>query len=165
MNTTDYLVIAAVIISAVVGSIRGFLREAIALVTWVVALFVAWHFSDAIAPHLGGLLAGSPVATWAARVIIVALLLLLGAGIGVTLAHFVRLSIFSGMDRFLGFVFGLFRGIVMLGVFVILAQVLRLDGERWWRQSVLMPYGEAVANGLRAVIGDERTHHVGRSKA
>jgi membrane protein required for colicin V production len=163
MNITDYLVIAAIIISAVVGSMRGFLREAIALVTWIIALFVAWHFSDLIAPHLGGLLAGSPVATWAARVIIVALLLLLGAGIGVTVAHFVRLSIFSGMDRFLGFVFGTFRGCVLLGVFVILAQVLRLDGERWWRQSALIPYGEAVANGLRAVIGEERTRRSGRA--
>jgi membrane protein required for colicin V production len=164
MNITDYLVVATIIISAVVGSVRGFLREAIALVTWIIALFVAWHFSDSIAPHLGGLLAGSPVATWAARVIIVALLLLLGAGIGVTVAHFVRLSIFSGMDRLLGFVFGAFRGFVLLGVFVILAQVLRLDGERWWRQSVLMPYGESIANGLRAVVGDSsKTHHASRS--
>lgn len=165
MNTTDYLVIAAVILSAVVGSLRGFLREAIALVTWIIALFVAWHFSDLIAPHLGGLLSGDPVSTWAARVIIVGLLLLLGTGIGITLAHFVRLSIFSAMDRFLGFVFGLFRGLVMLGVFVILAQTLRLDGERWWRQSVLMPYGESIASGLRVLIGDEHSRHVGRFKA
>lgn len=162
MNTTDYLVIVAIIISAVVGSVRGFLREAIALVTWIVALLVAWHFSDLIAPHLGGLLAGSPVSTWAARVIIVVLLLLLGTGIGVTTAHFVRLSIFSGMDRFLGFVFGVFRGMIVFGVFVILAQLLRLDGDRWWRQSVLMPYGESIANGLRVVIGDER-RHLGRT--
>jgi membrane protein required for colicin V production len=159
MNITDYLVIAAIIISAVVGSMRGFLREAIALVTWIIALFVAWRFSDLIAPHLGGLLAGSPVSTWAARVIIVVLLLFLGAGIGVTLAHFVRLSIFSGVDRFLGLVFGFFRGLVLLGVFVILAQLLRQEGERWWRHSVLMPYGESIANGLRVVIGDERTRH------
>jgi membrane protein required for colicin V production len=164
MNITDYLVIAAIVISAVVGSVRGFLREAIALVTWIIALFVGWHFADSIAPHLGGLLAGSPVATWAARVILVALVLLLGAGIGVTVTHFVRLSIFSGMDRFLGFVFGVFRGLVVLGVFVILAQVLRLDGERWWRQSRLMPYGESIANGLRVVIGDEQTRHEGRSR-
>jgi membrane protein required for colicin V production len=164
MNITAYLVIAAIVISAVVGSLRGFLREAIALVTWIIALFVAWHFSDLVAPHLGGLLTGSSVSTWAARVIIVALLLLLGAGIGVTVAHFVRLSIFSGMDRLLGFVFGAFRGFVLLGVFVILAQVLRLDGERWWRQSVLMPYGESIANGLRAVIGDNnRARHASRS--
>ena len=163
MNITDYLVIATIVISAVVGSLRGFLREAIALVTWIIALFIAWHFSDLIAPHLGGLLSGSPVSTWAARVIIVALLLLLGSGIGITTAHFVRLSIFSGMDRLLGFVFGALRGFVLLGVFVILAQVLRLDGERWWRQSVLMPYGESVATGLRAVIGDNPTRHASRS--
>jgi membrane protein required for colicin V production len=163
MNTADYLVLAAVIISAVVGSLRGFLREAIALVTWIIALFVAWHFSDLIAPHLGGLLSGDPVSTWASRAIIVVLVLLLGTGIGITLAHFVRLSIFSAMDRLLGFVFGLFRGMVMLAVFVILAQALRLDGDRWWRQSVLMPYGESIANGLRVVIGDESRHH--RTKA
>jgi membrane protein required for colicin V production len=157
MNITDYLMIATLIISATLGSMRGFLREAIALVTWIVALFVAWHFADRIAPHLGGLLAGSPVATWAARVLIVALVLLLGTAIGVTVGHFVRLSIFTGTDRLLGFVFGAFRGMVLLGVFVILAQVLRLEGERWWRQSALMPYAESIANGLRAVVGDERT--------
>jgi membrane protein required for colicin V production len=120
MNITDYYVIAAVVISAVVGCFRGFLREAIALVTWIIALFIGWHFSESIAPNLGGLLAGSTVATWAARVILVALILLLGAGIGVIAAHYVRLSIFNGMDRFLGFIFGAFRGFVLLGVFVIL---------------------------------------------
>jgi membrane protein required for colicin V production len=161
MNITDYLVIAAILISAVVGSFRGFLREAIALVTWIIALFIGWHFSDSIAPNLGGLLAGSPVATWAARVILVALILLLGAGIGVVVAHYLRLSIFNAKDRFLGFVFGVFRGFVLLGVFVILGQVLRLDGEHWWRKSTLLPYGESIANGLRVVIGDER-HHAGR---
>src|ERR1700744_993095 len=109
MNVTDYLVIAAVLISAVVGAMRGFLREAVALVTWLVALFVAWHFSDMVEPHLGGLLAGSYVRPWAARVIIVALILLFGAGLGAIVGHYVRLSIFSGMDRFLGFVFGAAR--------------------------------------------------------
>ena len=102
MNFTDYLVIAAVVISAVVGAMRGFLREAVALVAWLLALFIAWHFADWVEPHLGGLLAGSAVKPWAARVIIVLLVLLLGAAVGAMLSHFVRLSIFSGMDRFLG---------------------------------------------------------------
>jgi membrane protein required for colicin V production len=161
MNVTDYLVIAAVIISAVIGAMRGFLREAVALVTWLLALFIAWHFADLIEPHLGGLLAGSYVKTWAARVIIIVLILLIGAGIGALLNHFVRLSIFSGMDRFLGLVFGLLRGVVLLGVFVILGQLLRLDGERWWTRSLLIPYGESVANGLRALVGEQRVRHAG----
>src|SRR5882724_2942990 len=161
MNVTDYLVIAAVVISAIVGALRGFLREAVALVAWLVALFIAWHFADLIEPHLGGLLAGSYVKPWAARVIIVLLILLLGAAVGAMLAHFVRLSIFSGMDRFLGLVFGLLRGVVLLGVFVILGQTLRLDGEHWWTRSLLIPYGESVANGLRSLVGEQRVRHSG----
>ncbi len=159
MNATDYIVIAAVVISSFIGALRGFLREAISLGTWIIALFVAWHFSDLIAPHLGGLMAGSAVRPWAARVIIVLVLLLLGSVIGVTLSHFVRLSIFSGMDRLLGYVFGLVRGLVLFGVFVILAQTLRLDGERWWSHSLLMPYGESLANGLRVMMGAPRVPH------
>jgi membrane protein required for colicin V production len=165
MNVTDYLVIAAVIISAIVGAMRGFLREAVALVTWLFALFIAWHFADLIEPHLGGLLSGSYVKPWAARVIIVLLILLLGAAIGAMLNHFVRLSIFSGMDRFLGMVFGVLRGVVLLGVFVILGQLLRLDGERWWSRSLLVPYGESVANGLRALVGEQRMKHAGGATA
>jgi membrane protein required for colicin V production len=159
MNSTDYVVIAAVVLSAAIGAVRGFLREAVALGAWVIALFLAWHFSDLIAPHLGGLLSDSEVRPWAARVIIVALVLLLGALVGAMLGHFVRLSIFSGLDRLLGFAFGVLRGFVLLGVFVILGQLLRLQDERWWRHSVLIPYGESVANGLRTLVGEERVRH------
>jgi membrane protein required for colicin V production len=161
MYVTDYVVIAAIVLSAVIGGLRGFLREAVALATWLIALFFAWHFSDLIEPHLGGLLSGPYVRPWAARAIIVLLVLLLGAAVGALLGHFVRLSIFSGMDRFLGFLFGILRGVVLFGVFVILAQLLKLDGDRWWRQSLLIPYGESVANGLRTVVGEERVRHAG----
>jgi membrane protein required for colicin V production len=153
MNIADYLVIAVVVLSAIVGAVRGFLRESIALGVWIVALFVAWHFSDMIEPHLGGLLADHYVRPWAARVIIVALILLFGAALGAIVSHYVRLSIFSGMDRFLGFLFGAARGVVLIGVFVILGQLLRLDGEVWWRHSMLIPYGDSVANGLRVLVG------------
>ena len=153
MNIADYVVIAAVVLSAIVGAIRGFLREAIALGTWIVALFVAWHFSDMIEPHLGGLLAGNYVRPWAARVIIVALIVLFGAALGAIISHYVRLSIFSGMDRFLGFLFGAARGLVLIGVFVILGELLKLDGEVWWRHSMLIPYGHSLASGLRVLVG------------
>ena len=153
MNTADYVVAASIILSAVVGAVRGFLREAIALGTWLVALFLAWHFGAQLAPHLGGLLAAPQVRIWAARVIIAALALLVGMAIGAVVGHFVRLSIFSGTDRFLGFLFGAARGVVLLGVFVILAQLLHLDSQDWWRHSMLIPYGKSIAGGLRALVG------------
>ena len=93
--------------------------------------------------------------------IIVLLVLLIGAGVGKAVGHFVRLSIFSGMDRLLGFAFGVLRGVVLLGVFVILGQVLRLQGEPWWRHSLLIPYGQSIANGLRTLVGEERVRQAG----
>lgn len=153
MNSADYVMIAVVVLSAIVGAVRGFVREAIALGAWIVALFAAWHFSDLIAPHLGGLLAAGDVKPWAARVIIVALILLLGAGIGAIMGHYVRLSMFSGMDRLLGFVFGAARGVVLIAVFVVVGQLLKLDGELWWRHSLLLPYGNSLANGLLVLVG------------
>jgi membrane protein required for colicin V production len=159
MNLTDYLVLAVIVLSAFIGGMRGLLREAIALLSWLIGLFLAWHFADLIEPHLGGLLADSDVRPWAARVIILALVVLLGWGIGVAAGQFVRLSIFSGLDRMLGCLFGVLRGCVLLGVFVILGQLLRLQGEQWWRHSLLIPYGESIANGLRSLVGEERVRH------
>ena len=151
--STDYVIAAVVVLSAVIGAVRGFLREAIALATWLVALLLAWHLAGRLAPHLGGLLAAPQVRIWAARVIIAALVLLAGMALGAIVAHFVRLSIFSGTDRFLGFLFGAARGAVLLGVFVILAELLHLDTQDWWRHSMLIPYGKSIAGGLRALVG------------
>jgi membrane protein required for colicin V production len=165
MNLADILVVVAILASAVIGAVRGFLREAIALVTLVFALFMAWHFADMIEPHLGGVLSKPPAGTWAARTIIFFIVLFIGMVIGVIASYFVRLSLFRGTDKLLGFVFGLLRGVVLLGVFVILAQLLKLDGENWWRKSKLMPYGESIANGLRTVIGDHISGTVSASAA
>jgi len=159
MNLTDYVVLGVIVLSAVIGALRGLLREAIALASWLLALLLAWHFSDLIEPHLGGLLGDSSVRPWAARVIIVLLVLLLGTGVGSVIGQFVRLSLFSGADRLLGCLFGLLRGLMLFGVFVILGQLLRLQGEHWWRNSVFIPYGESIANGLRTVVGEERVRH------
>ncbi|HEY1283479.1 MAG TPA: CvpA family protein [Steroidobacteraceae bacterium] len=164
MNLADILVIVAILVSAAIGAVRGFLREAIALVTLVFALFFAWHFADLVEPHLGGLLSHPPASTWAARTIIFFIVLFIGMVAGIILSYFVRLSLFRGTDRLLGFVFGLLRGVVLLGVFVILAQLLKLDGESWWHKSKLMPYGESIANGLRAVIGEQLSGTISASR-
>jgi len=159
MDISDYIVLAAIIISAATGLLRGFLREAIALVSWIVALILAGHFSGLVEPHLGGLLAGTLVKPWVARLIILVLVLLVGALIGAAASHFVRLSIFSGMDRLLGFAFGMLRGLLLFGLFVMLGQLMRLESEPWWQHSRLIPYGESVANGLRFLVGEGPVLH------
>jgi len=160
MTLVDYLIILLVVLSAAVGVARGFLREIIALVSWIVALLVAWHFAGRLEPYLGGLLSSPYVRPWAARGILLIAVLLAGAAVGATVTHLVRLSLFSGTDRFLGLLFGLVRGLVIFGVLVLVCQTVRLDEENWWRASRLLPYGERAAHLLLSMVGDtaDRRH-------
>jgi membrane protein required for colicin V production len=159
MSTTDYVIIAAILIAALVGLARGLLREGVAFATWIVALILAWHFSDLIEPHLGGVLSATAAKPWVARFIILLLVLLFGALVGAVANEFVRLSVFGGLDRLGGFAFGVLRGLLVFGVFVMLGQLLSLDRDRWWRESHLIPVGESIANGVRFLVGEGGVPH------
>jgi membrane protein required for colicin V production len=161
LQATDYLLLAIIAVSGIIGIFRGFLRELVAAITWVLAIWGAWTFGPDLVPHLGGVLRQQPYGLWAARGLILIGVLFVGAALGLGLGYFVRLSIFNATDRFLGFLFGLVRGIVAVGLLVILADALQLHGEPWWRQSRLLPQAERVANGLRVLIGEKRVS-VGR---
>jgi uncharacterized membrane protein required for colicin V production len=52
--------------------------------------------------------------------------------------------------------FGLLRGFIMIGLIVMLCHAVRLDGEPWWRHSVLVPYAEHAANVLRGLVGERK---------
>ncbi len=155
MIAVDYVILAILLISAVMGLVRGLLREAIAVVTWILAIVLAWSFGSSLEPHLGGVLVGSPLRIWAARAIIFVGILLLGGAVSVIVGHYVRVSLFAGLDKFLGFVFGIVRGIVIVGAFTIAIQALRMDEDSSWKRSKLMPYAISVADALRAVVGEK----------
>jgi membrane protein required for colicin V production len=156
MTWIDYFLIALIVCSCVAGVLRGLLREVIALVTWILAVWIAWHYADLLEPRLGGALANEGVRAWAARSIIFVAVILTGTLIGAIVGRVVRLSIFSGTDRFFGGIFGFLRGLVMIGLFVMLCHAVRLNGEPWWRGSTLIPYGERAANVLRSMVGERK---------
>jgi len=155
MIAVDYIILAIIVISAVMGLVRGLLREAIAVITWFLAIVLAWIFAPSIESLLGGVLVGSPMRIWVARTIIFVGVLLLGGAVSVILGHYVRVSMFAGMDKFLGFVFGIIRGIVIVGAFTIAVQAMRMDEDPRWKNSRLMPYASGVADALRGIVGEQ----------
>jgi membrane protein required for colicin V production len=96
----------------------------------------------------------SSLAIWAARTIIFVGILLIGGAVSVVLGHYIRVSMFAGMDKFLGFVFGIIRGIVIVGAFTMAIQALRMDEDPRWQKSKLMPYAIGVADALRGIVGE-----------
>ena len=153
MNWADYLIIVLLAFSCIVGFMRGLLREMISLITWVLAATLAWRLAGLIEPYLGGSLSSPTVRTWVARGLLFIGVLLVGTAVGAIMAHFVRLSIFSGLDRMLGALFGAMRGVVLLGMAAMLSQTAHLNSEAWYRQSMLLPYAGRAADLLRTITG------------
>jgi membrane protein required for colicin V production len=149
MNGADHLFAAIVLLSLVFGCIRGFVREAISLLSWLIGLWLAWHFSYLLYPWLGGALAEPGIREWTGRAVVLFLCLLAGAGIGALAAYFVqRAAGLAWMDRLLGGLFGAMRAVVVIGLLVISGRAVNLDLESWWVKTKSMPAAEAVANWL-----------------
>ena len=154
MNGADWIIIAVVVISCLIGLWRGFMREAISLATWIIGLWLAWTFSPSVEPMLGGLLSGPQVKVWVARLIILVLVVLVGNLVGFVVTRAVRYSPFGVADRMLGVLFGLLRGALLVGVGVILGELLELDGEPWWKESALLPYTEFLGDWVRTLVNE-----------
>jgi membrane protein required for colicin V production len=137
-----------------IGLLRGFVREAASLAFWVVAIWAAWRFGSLVEPHLGGLMADPRVAPWVGRLVILLLVLLLGWLVGMLLSYLLRSAGLGTFDRVVGLLFGVLRGLVLVGLMIIGGELLRLDQEAWWNRSKLVPYGEIVGDWLRSMVGE-----------
>jgi membrane protein required for colicin V production len=87
--------------------------------------------------------------------VILILVLLVGWVVGMLLGYFTRSLGLGVMDRVIGLLFGILRGMVLVGLLVIGAELLHLNQEPWWNRSKLVPYGETVGDWLRAMVGEK----------
>lgn len=146
MSGADYLIIAILACSMLLGMFRGFVREAIGVIAWLGGLWLAWRYAPLVEPLLGGALADPPLSTWAARVIILIATVIAGWLVAGAVSYLLRHSALSVMvDRLLGLLFGLVRGAVVLAAILMLAQFARLDQVAWWKKSKLLPYASEYA--------------------
>jgi membrane protein required for colicin V production len=157
MQGADFIIVAIIGVSVIIGAVRGFVREAVALATWLVAIWVAWRFSGFLHPYLGGLLETPEQKAWVARGVVLLLVLLAGSVIGALLSWVTRTAAgLSAVDRLFGILFGLTRGIVLVGFAALLGQTLKLEHEPWWKHSKLAPYAANIANWLEHYVGESR---------
>jgi membrane protein required for colicin V production len=150
----DIVVIIPLVIFAFIGYQRGFLHEVVTVIEWTLGLLAAWHFGRYLEPQLGRLIHYPLVREWSARVIVFLIMMFVIAAVGKAVLKTVHLALDKNVDKGLGVTFGAVRGLMVLGVLVLLGQLLRLDGAGWWRHSALMPYGESAANGVRLLVGE-----------
>ena len=155
LTGADVFLILVLLGSTIIGLLRGLVREAVSLLFWIVAVWAAWKLGSAVEPHLGGLLADPSVAPWVGRLVILILVLLTGWVIGMLLSYFTRSLGLGWIDRILGLLFGLLRGLVLMGLIIIGGELLHMNHEEWWGRSKMVPFGETVGDWLRAMVGEK----------
>lgn len=148
MSWIDYVVVAICVASAAFGFWRGFVKEAIALMTWLVAIVLAWQAAWLVEDSLGEWTAAPELRVWAARAIIFVAVLIVGGLLSWLMRALIRKSGLSGTDRSLGAIFGLARGVLLVGLVAIAIDLADFETESWWSEARLRPFCEQVAEGI-----------------
>lgn len=118
LTMLDYIYVAIVIGSTIWATVRGGIYETIATLSWVVAAIAARFIS----PYLDGLLqkwfdlSSSTVGTLVASYFIVFFVILIVVGfINHKIRDRIQDSVLSVTDKTLGVIFGILRGVIVMG--------------------------------------------------
>jgi len=138
MVTIDYVILGIMAISALIGLVRGFVREVLSLAVWILAIVLSLAFADRIAPDLSRFIALPSMQYVSAFALIFVATLIVGAIVQWLVARLVQSTGLSGTDRLVGVVFGGLRGAV---VCIVAAIALRpfLADQAWWQASTVLP--------------------------
>lgn len=147
MTEIDWIIAALLVLSTLVGIVRGVVRETLAIAGWVLGVMAALSFAGEAADLI-------PLETigYIPRVIIAAVVIVTGVLFGIGLLGMLLRKLLEAAeitfeDRALGAVFGLVRGVVVVCVCVFLAGMLEsVQTSKMWRQSVLIAPAEIVIN-------------------
>ncbi|MCB2264066.1 MAG: CvpA family protein [Candidatus Thiosymbion ectosymbiont of Robbea hypermnestra] len=163
MTWIDYAIIGIIVLSSLIGLMRGLLREVLSFIIWLAALFIAWTFYQGFAEELTRWTPHLSIRLAAAFLILFFAVLILGAMLGHLLYLLLEKKGFTLVDRVLGILFGAARGVILIAMLVFVGeQFIPLLGEKdehnkleipeWWRESLLIDHFQALAEHTLAYI-------------
>ena len=155
MASADIVIAIVVLLSSVIGLVRGLLKEVLSLGIWFSAFVLALYFSPLIAEILVPHISDESIRMVASFFLVFIGTLIVGAIIQWLVKQLVAGTGLTGTDRFLGFLFGSARGVL---VCIIALIALRPFAEEfdWWRDSKITPELLAFEQDVLRFMGKAR---------
>ena len=142
MTAFDFLLLAIFLISTVVGIMRGFVKEALSIVSWIAAFWIGYTYcveaGEWLAQYVSlgegrlrnsagfGLLFVATLFTFAIITYVITKLVVRGP--------------IKGVDRVLGIATGFIRAIAIAAVLLVLMQALGMNSSGFWKESKFVPH-------------------------
>lgn len=151
MAVADIIFLVIIALSSIMGVFRGLIREALSLVTWVGAIVVGSLLYDPMASLLTGVIDNTSLRNLSAFAILFVLTILVGTIIGNLLQKLIQAAGLGGVDRILGCIFGVLRGLIIISLVLLLTLSFDFTAS-WYDGSFLVPYLMVVVDFLKGVF-------------
>lgn len=149
MTFFDYAVVGLVVLSLLLGVMRGVVSEVLSLAAWVLAIVAAKLIGPKLAPEFAQWIFEPSLQYLAAFAVIVVAILIVGAIIKLMMKSFIKAIGLGVIDRVLGALFGMARGVAVVLIIVATGGLTAIPKQSWWRDAALSPPLETVVIGIK----------------
>lgn len=148
----DIAIFGVIIISFVIGLFRGFVKEALSLLNWVIAIWMGVYFHDTVSGWFLNLIHSDTIRSIAGFGLVFVSFLFIGSIITYFISVLVKKSGMSGTDRLLGLVFGMGRGVFLVALVLTVVGYSALKEQPFWQDSLLIPKFEPLMVWLNDIV-------------
>ena len=156
----DIFVFVVLTFCILLGLLRGFIKEVLAILGWVLAFFLAKMLTDPLANSLSTWIPLPQIRLIAAFILIFFLTLVAVALLSNLLSETIKIMGLGTADRVFGVFFGITKAFVIVSVCVLLAGMTSLPQQPFWLTSMLSPVFEQTADIIKSLLPESMQQKV-----
>ncbi len=160
MTIFDYIVLIIIGLSVILSVMRGMIREVLAIVGLVAAFYVGITYTNQLLPMMPVDIPNDALRVLAAFLVLFLATLLLATLLGIALSAIFKKAGLGWLNRFLGALFGVARGLLIVCVIVFLAGLTDIPKDPRWRNAMFSAPIEALVVNLLPWMPESITKHV-----
>ena len=126
LNPADWFILVVLIASGIISFTRGFTKEFLSLILWIAAFIAAISLEFLATPKINEFIGNEEISKIISYIFVFVIFIFVGGIVIKFISKLIKWSGASGFDRFLGVLFGLIRGLIVLfAIFLLLPSSLK----------------------------------------
>ena len=157
MSGFDLIIAGIFLVSVLVGVLRGFVKEALSVTSWIVAIWLGSTFCHEVGTFIAQYM-NIPNLTfrvWVGFTLVFISTLFLFAFITYVVTKLIVRGPIKGTDRVLGIASGAARAGLIVAALLMVARGFGMEESEWWQNSVYLPKFLPIADYIEPMIFDQ----------